>query len=280
LKNSGNEGYKHNSMEQRLLLLFNTLTLLGTLLINYLGGTGNLNGPSIGEVSDRYPTLITPAGYAFSIWGLIYFLLLAFVAYQWHAYFHDRNQESIHKAGIWFSLANIANGLWVIAWTNEALGFSVMLIFLLLFFLVLLVLRLRLEIWDAPLRMIAFVWWPVCIYIGWIILAVVINVAVYLKKIAVLKGILPAETWAMITILVAGFVYGFLTYSRNMREAALVGVWGLVAIAYEQWPSHGSVVATALIVAGILLVYAVYHALKNKETSPLKKLKDAVQMND
>jgi hypothetical protein len=176
-------------MKPGLLLFANTLTLLGTLLINYLGGTGNLNGPSIGEVSDRYPTLITPAGYAFSIWGLIYFLLLAFVAYQWHAYFHDRNQESLNKAGIWFSLANIANGLWVIAWTNEALGFSVMLIFLLLFFLVLLVLRLRLEIWDAPLRMIAFVWWPVCIYIGWIILAVVINVAVYLKKIAVLKGI-------------------------------------------------------------------------------------------
>ena len=261
-------------MKPMVLLVANTLSLLATLFINYYVGTGSYTGKTIGEVSSQYPTLITPAAYAFSIWGLIYLLLIGFVGYQWYAYFKDRNSVSLLKAGGWFVLANVANALWVFAWVNEVLGLSVFLIFALLFTLIMLVKRLGLEVWDAPLRIILFVWWPICVYIGWIVLATLTNVAVYLKSQNMLEDALSPELWALIMLILATCIYLFLTYTRNLREAALVGVWGLIAIAYRQWETNNSVVITALLTAGILLVYTAYHGYRNKDTSPYVKLKN------
>lgn len=261
-------------MKPRLLLFLNTLTLLATLMVNYLYGSGALDAKSVGEISDQYPTLITPAGYAFSIWGLIYLMLIAFTGYQWYAWSKKRNEDSLKPAGIWFSLANILNGLWIFAWVNEALGISVLIMLLLLFSLVQLVIRLRLEVWDAPLRIILFVWWPVCVYTGWIITATVTNIAVYLKSLGWADDILPSGIWAIIVIILATLVYLFLTYARNMREAAFVGVWGLTAIAVNQWSEHEHVAIAALLAAGVLFLYAGYHGMKNMGTSPFVKLKN------
>lgn len=260
-------------MKPIVLLLANTLSLLATLIVNYTAGTGVLHSQSIGEVSDQYPTLVTPADYAFSIWGFIYLLLIAFVAYQWVGWFKGRKEESLNKAGGWFFLANLFNALWVVAFVHEAFGLSVLLMFLLLFSLVRLLVRLEMEIWDAPLRIIAFVWWPICVYTGWIVLATVTNVAVYLKTFDLLSELLSAELWAVLVLILAGLIYLFLVWSRNMREAALVGIWGLVAIAYRQWGSNDSVVTTALLLAGILFLYVGYHGFRNKETSPFMKWK-------
>ena len=260
-------------MKYLLLLVLNSLTLAGTLLLNYLAGTGKINGQSIGAVSAQFPTLLTPAGYAFSIWSLIYLLLLSFVIYQWIAFFKNRNEDSLKKAGLWFSLANVANGLWVIAFVHEHLGLSVFLILLLLFSLLMLVLRLKLEVWDAPLRIILFVWWPICIYTGWVVLATITNVAVYLKSLGWQGGTLAAEFWAIGLVAVAALLYLFLIYARNMREAALVGVWGLIAIAYKQWEVQKDVAIAALLAALLLFLAASYHGLKNKATSPFIKWK-------
>ncbi len=257
-----------------LYLLLNSLTLAGTLVLNYFAGAGKLSGKSIGEVSAAYLTLLTPAGYAFSIWSLIYLALLGFVAYQWFCYIRKSKKNSLQESGLWFALANVANALWVVAWSFEWIGLSVLIMLFLLFSLIRLVLRLKLEIWDAPLRIIAFVWWPVCIYIGWIVVATVANVASFLKSLAWQGGFLSAEAWAMGVLVVAGGIYAFLTYARNMREASLVGVWGFVAIAYKQWENHEAVATTALVAAGILLLYVSYHGYKNSATSPFMKLKN------
>ena len=255
-----------------ILLTANTLSLLATLFVNYYVGSGNYSGKSIGEVSSRFPVLLTPASYAFSIWGFIYLLLSAFVAYQWYTFFKGRNEESLLKAGSWFFMANIVNALWVIVWVNEALGWSVLLIFSLLFTLVMLVKRLDLEIWDAPLRIIVFVWWPVCVYFGWVVLASVTNLTVFLSTFKSPADILPPEIWAIIALSIATIIYLYLTYKRNLREAALAGVWGLVAIAYRQWGANSSVAVTVLLAAGILLLYTAYHGYQNKDTSPFQKL--------
>lgn len=258
-------------MKPFALLLANTLSLLATLAINYMAGTGALYRVSIGEISDRYPTLLTPAGWAFSIWGLIYLLLILFTGYQWFAWTKGKNEDSLKPTGIWFLLANLANALWVVVWLNEWLGLSVLIIFLLLFCLILLVVRLRLECWDAPLRIILCVWWPICIYTGWIILASIVNVSVWLKSLDVLPELLTTEGWALLLIVVAGFLYLYLTWKRNMREAALVGVWGLAAIAYNQWNNADSVALAAIVTGTILFLYAGYHGYKNRHSSPFFK---------
>lgn len=255
-------------MKRLSLLLLNTLTLLGALYVNYFFASGAGAQQTVGEVSDQYPTLLTPEGYVFSIWGLIYLLLVGFVVYQWVEYTKKGNGESVEKSGLWFSLANLFNGLWVVVWTNEYLGLSVLVIGLLFFCLIQLVIRLRLETWDAPIRIILFVWWPICIYTGWIILASLVNISVFISHHEWLSGAISPPVLAVIVLVTASIAYLFLTFSRNMREASLVGAWGISGIVYKQWDTNFEMAVTGLVVMGILLLTSGYHAYKNRGALP------------
>jgi hypothetical protein len=260
-------------MKQWVLLIMNSVTLLFTLLMNYLTVAGELTGATVGEISARYENLFTPAGYAFSIWGIIYMGMLGFLGYQWYAWIKDRNDEYLRRTGIWFIMSNISNGAWIIAWTSDYIGLSFFLILTLLFSLLMLMFRLRLEIWDAPVRIIAFVWWPVCIYLGWIVAATMANLAAYSVSLKPDDAFALHAEWVILQIAAASVIYLLLIYYRNMREAALTGVWALVAISVKQWHFTQSVAYAAIIASFILLIYAFAHAIRNKETSPLNKIK-------
>ncbi len=260
-------------MKRISLLLINTITLIFALVMNSLQGSPFFNGTTVGEVSSKYETLFTPAGYAFAIWGVIYLMLIAFVAYQWFAWFKRKEDRELKQTGWWFALGNLANGFWIVAWLNEQMGLSVLLILVLLFSLIMLTIRLRLETWDAPVRIIAFVWWPVCIYLGWVIVASVANISVFLVSIGWRGGFISEEIRTVIMIAVATVIYLVLIKTRNLREAALVGIWALVAIAVKQWQFNNEIVIAALAASAILFVAVAVHAFQNRKTSPIEKLK-------
>lgn len=260
-------------MKQIIVLVLNSITLVFTLALNYLVGTGNVAGATVGEISAQYDNLFTPAGYAFAIWGIIYILLIVFAGYQWYEWIKHRNSENINRTGIWFILSNLANGMWIIAWTGDRIGLSFGLILILLISLIMLMLRLRLEIWDAPMRIIAFVWWPVCIYIGWIVVATMANFAAYSVKLASGNSFALQQAWVVVLIVFACLVYIALIFFRNMREAAFVGIWAFIAIAVKQWQNAESVVYAALSASVVLFIYSSWQAYKNRETLPFKKIK-------
>jgi len=251
------------------LLIFNTLSFAAALYLNYLYGSGVGDRKSVGEISNQYEVLITPAGYAFSIWGLIYLLLFGFITFQWISFFRNQNHKSLVPSSIWFGLSNIFNGLWIVVWTSEMLTVSVLVIFALLFCLVTLVVKLRLEIWDAPLDIIAFVWWPICIYTGWVVVASVVNASVLFSSLDLFEN---QVLWTCLILTVATGIYLFLTYYRNMREAALVGVWAFTAIAVKQWDNESLVAYSSLFFAGVLLLAAGIHAFKNRKAGPFQKI--------
>jgi hypothetical protein len=260
-------------MKQTILLILNSGTLVLTLIINYLSGLGNMGIATVGEISAKYETLFTPAGYAFAIWGLIYLFLIMFAGYQWYAWIRNSDDEYLKRTGIWFITGNLANSGWIIAWTNDLIGLSFFLILILLFSLVMLMFRLRLETWDAPLRVIVFVWWPVCLYLGWIVAATLANFAAFSVKLHPEGAFSLDPLWVVVMIVFASCVYILLIYFRNMREAAFVGIWALVAIAVKQWQISDSVAYAAITSSVILFVYALWQASGNKDTMPFKKFK-------
>ncbi len=257
------------TVNQTSLLLANTVSLLFALVINAMAGSSIFSGKTVGDVSKTYDTLFAPAGYAFAIWGLIYLLLILFVGYQWFAWLKRNDDRELQQTGLWLSLANLANGFWIVAWLNESIGISVLLMLVLLISLLVLVVRLRLEIWDAPLRIIAFVWWPIVIYLGWIVVAAVANVAAWLVSMGWHGGFMGASNWTILLIAAATMIYVALVWFRNMREAALVGIWALIAIAVRQWQTHDEIVIVASIGAVTLFTIVSWHAYKNRESSPL-----------
>ena len=258
-------------MKKTGLLIINTLSLIFALVMNYLSGTGAIAGKNVGEVSRMYDNLFTPAGYAFAIWGLIYLLLMAFVAHQWYAWLIRREDRELKQTGIWFTVSNIANGAWIVAWLNLNMGISLLIMGVLLFSLIMLTKRLNLERWDAPLRIIAFVWWPVTVYLGWIIVATVANTTVFLKSLGWDGSPISEVTWVKILIVVAALIYLLLIYYRNMREAGAVGIWALIAIALRHWSDHPNIAWWALVAIAVLFVVSALQAWQNRATLPVIK---------
>ena len=272
-------------MKTKLLVLFNTLTLICTVFLNYLSNTGFFGGKTIGEISEKYDTLFTPASYAFSIWGIIFLMLFAFVGFQVYILYKFKNSENdydnsenifietIHQTSFWFIIANLCNATWVYVWLNEYVALSVMVMFFLLLSLIQLTKNLLLEVWDAPVRIIAFVWWPIVIYLGWIMVASIANVSSFLVSIGWQGDPFFASTWTVLMIIVATGLYLGLITLRNLREAAMVGVWAMIAIAYRQWNAEPLIAYVALVCASLIFLAASYHGYKNQETSPLIKWK-------
>lgn len=176
-------------------------------------------------------------------------------------------------SGIWFIVANLSNALWIYVWVNEQILLSVLVILVLLFSLIQLVIRLRLETYDAPLKTIFFVWWPICLYIGWVILATVLTLSVGVKNTGILEGIWTETGWAALVLIVATSIYGLLTYYRNMREAALVGAWGISAIAVKQWELNDTLRIIALALVAVLVLIVAIHGFINRKTSIPAKMK-------
>ena len=125
-----------------LLRWSNIVAFILTVLVNGLAGsTTLLGGVNTAEISDANPTLITPAGYVFSIWGIIYILLAVFVIFQ--ALPSQKEEEYTKKIGWLFVLSSILNIVWIFLWQYQILGVSVILIFLLLATLIAIYLRHR-----------------------------------------------------------------------------------------------------------------------------------------
>jgi hypothetical protein len=217
---------------KRTLQIANGIALVSTIIINYLSNTGAINNTTIGEVSGILQNLFTPASYAFSIWGFIYLLLIGFIFYQGRSLFssNDSADDVVVRIGWWFVISCIANSAWVFLWLYGETGASCFFILLLLFSLMQIVFRCRLELDDEPFSRILFVAWPFVIYAGWVTVASIANIAAYLFKTNWDGMGYKPTTWTIIMIVAAVIINVRAIYSRNLREFALVGAWALIAI--------------------------------------------------
>src|SRR5512137_1573723 len=93
------------------------LTVLATIVVNALANILPINGQNTGEISDRFKVYFVPAGYVFSIWGLIYLGLIAMAIYQ--ALPSQRANPRLRSTGWWISLGGLANIAWIFLWHYE-----------------------------------------------------------------------------------------------------------------------------------------------------------------
>ncbi len=242
--------------------ILNIAFLIITIFVNYLSNTGFFNGETMGSVSEQYENYFTPAGYAFSIWGLIYLALAGFVVYQ----AREKNYETTAEIGWWFIVSCIANCLWVVSWLYEYTGLSLIIMTVILFSLLKIVINTRMELYSPGTKKIIFVWWPFCLYAGWITVAYIANTAAYLTKIGWDGFGLSEVAWTIIVIGVAGIINLLVVWKRNMREFALVGVWGLTAVAVANWTQEQTISYAALLMAFLIFISVAIHGYRNRHS--------------
>lgn len=259
--------------QAKTLAILNALVVFLVVFWNYYANTGVFGNNTVGSLSDQYNSLFTPAGYTFAIWGIIYLGLFYQAIYFLRQAFKESGEhQAILKSTPWLILANLANGVWIWLWLTEHLLLSVIVLFLITAFLLIAVIKLNMERWDAPVTYMAGVWWPIDIYVGWTALASIANTSIYLKYIGWSGGLDP-ETWTIIMIAVAVALNLFMIITRNMREFAVVGIWALVGIAVRHQNEVQEIMYAAYIGAAVLFIAINIHAYKNRATLPFVRRK-------
>ena len=232
----------------------NIFSLGAVLTINALANILPINGVTTGEVSDSFPSLFTPAGYVFSIWGVIYALLAVFVVYQ--ALPAQKHNPRLERLGYWFVLSCAFNFSWLLAWHYGAIWLSQVFMLGLLGSLIMSYVRLGIGKTEVSRPEAFAARWPFSIYLGWITVATVANTTITLLDFGVTGGWLAP----LLTILVIATALGIgFLMLRNRRDVGfnLVLAWAFVGIAVAQWGLELSVVVAALVAAGGALAFIV-----------------------
>ncbi|GGN99698.1 tryptophan-rich sensory protein [Saccharibacillus kuerlensis] len=234
----------------------NVILLIAALAVNLLSNSLPLGGRDTGQISDMYKNLLTPAGFAFLIWSVIYLLLLGFVAY---AFYAERKGRSTAAApGPWFAISCVLNIAWLFCWHYLLIELSVVVMLLLLVSLIMIYLRTRLDHERLEVLDIIFVKLPFSLYLGWISVATIVNIASLVAKYDFGDVGLGETGWA-ITILIAAVLLAFIIGFR-FRDGVypLVIAWGLYAISVEQSDTVQAVQTTALVASIALAVFALW----------------------
>lgn len=237
----------------------NIASLAITLLINYGANSFRLNGYTAGEVSDSIPSLFTPAGYVFSIWGVIYGWLIAFGIYQ---VLPKQQDADFHRRIGWlFVLSNLFNGAWIFAW--HYLVFPLSLLLIAGVFGSLLAIYLRLDIGRRQVSKSEkwLVHVPFSIYLGWLSVATIANTSIALYDLGWNGFGIAPEIWTALVIVVGAGLGIAMTLFRREIAYPLVIVWAFVGIVVSQaavplvaWTAGASalIVAVTLIASRLL----------------------------
>ncbi len=255
--------YPQNKLSHKLYAIINATVLGIVIWWNYYSNTGNIGGKTVGELSAEYANYFTPAGYAFSIWGIIYLALIFQAIYILRAAFNPKmDGDFISQMGPYLIIANIFNAGWLWFWLTENTGLSVVAMIGILFCLLIVILGLGMNVRNTSPQIRWLVRTPISIYAGWITVATVANVSAYLAKIGWGGFGIDEITWTVIMMAIAALVNISVAFLRRLYAYPLVGVWALVAIANRHAGSEGLLHGTALICASVIVLALGFQFLK------------------
>jgi len=231
--------------DSAVLKWMNVLAFALTVVVNGLAGsTTILGGKLTSAISDANPSLITPAGYVFSIWGIIYILLGVFVIFQ--VLPSQKGGDYQRKIGWLFVLSSLLNVAWLFLWQFEYLSLSVVLMFLLLATLIAIYLRLNIGKSSVSMRERLAVHLPFSVYLGWITIASIANVTVALVSVNWGGFGVSQGTWAFLIVIIALVITLLVIATRRDVAYGLVIIWAFLGIAVKQSGTQDIVLTTEI----------------------------------
>lgn len=243
----------------------NLVGIIAMFIINILANALPFNGKDTGELSDNIPNYFVPAGFVFSIWGVIYVLQFMFGFYQARGLFSKQIAEKafLERVGPWSIVASGANIAWIFAWHWEQVPLSLVFMLVLLASLLLSYLRLGvgLSVKQVSKAELWFVHVPVSVYLGWISVATVANVTAVLIKAGVPSFDEAAITWTVVILIVVGLLGSLMLLTRRDIGYIIVFEWALFGIALKQ-AATVTIATTAWIVMAVLVVMLVLVVIK------------------
>jgi len=218
-----------NSLVKKLAVL---LGFAGMVVVNALAMFGKINGINTADVSALYPNFFTPRAYTFSIWSIIYLLLLVYVVFQLVSKdFGEGSKPS--RIAFWFVLSCVANAGWIFSWHYQQLTVTVIVMAALLYCLLRILLLMK-NAGDTYRSMISLEL-PFGLYAGWITVATVANVSAFLVSLG-WNGLSVPAVWMVLVLLAVAAAAIFAAHkTRNIAYPAAV-IWGFAGILARYTP--------------------------------------------
>jgi len=243
------------SSDDAVRRIVTVMSYLMTLAVNGAANALPINGQQTGEISDRYEVYVVPAGYVFGVWGVIYLGLGAFTVYQ-----AIRGDDAVARRLGWLpAVTGLLNIAWILCFHYGWFAASVVIMLALLATLVAIYGRIR-EFHDLDRVARWAVQIPFSIYLGWITVAAVANVAQTLDAVGFEPVLLPGDWLASIVLASVAVTAGrFMIRNADTAYGAVL-VWAFAGIAVKEaatpavaWVAWGSAMGIAAISIGRLV---------------------------
>jgi hypothetical protein len=219
-------------------IIITWLLFVGVIAVNALANILPINGYNTGQISAFYPNAFVPAGFTFSIWGVIYLLLLSYsIGFTYYTLKQEQYPKAfafIERINIYFLLTCVFNMSWIVAWHYLQIELSVLIMLLFLITLIQLFLKTITMARDLTLTQRFILQTPFIVYLGWISVATIANITALLVAYKWTALSIAPVYWSAAMILIAIVLTVLMLIKFKAVPFALVVAWALWGIYHAQ----------------------------------------------
>lgn len=256
----------------RALAIYQLLGFVFMITMNALANGLPLNGYTTADVSAMYPNLFVPAGFTFSIWGIIYLLLLGYIFFStsllWKKNEADPFLKPVTYVSNYFTLTCGLNGAWIMMW--HLLQIELSLLFMLCLLATLVVIYIKLQLCRTQLKglkaLLFYV--PFIVYLGWISVATIANTTALLVHYKWAGFGIRPELWSCIMICLTALLSVFISITQRSSIYSAVIIWALYGISVSQ--AWSNIIVLSAYTGMALITATVVFLIAGKKTSFLQ----------
>ena len=263
-----------------VVLSVSTLLLVVVFIINGLAASPNADkygfANQTARISDEFYLQVTPAGWTFAIWGIIYAWQCLWIIYSWSFVFRPSTPRTVSWITLLlYSCANVGNIIWIYVWGNNYPQIAFPFIALMWAFLLAAVgvetvhlykvtplmnsgMKNKVDLWITRLVVVN----GICIYVTWLSVATLINFGIVLQYYANVDGGTTGTVilWLLSVEVLAYFALENTILDRFARFVFIVYpvlIWSLSGVLSAHWgredPDTNPVLTLMILLLVILL---------------------------
>jgi hypothetical protein len=237
----------------RLIRILNVVFFGLMIFVNFLAIVYELGGNSMPELSEKYANLFTPANITFSIWSLIYLLLVGFLVAQFF-----KNAQTQITRNYLFILSCIFNFSWILVWQYEYIVLSVLVMLALLATLA----KMNLQIREDGNEFYKIVFG---IYLGWICIATIANVTALFVSLGAMPSV-DVQVLVTIAMIIIGLaVVSFIMMKLDNPYLALSVAWAFYGVSLKREEDFPRIALAAKLAMAAVILVAIWILYRRRE---------------
>ena len=242
-------------------ILVTWIFLAAMIAANALANILPINQLNTGQISAFYPNYFVPAGFTFSIWGIIYLLLINYtISYTYFTLLSDKFPKVADYLSVinkWFWVTCFLNASWILAWHYLWIWTSVLIMLLFLSTLIYIFIKGKEKESSLNKTQSFLLYTPFLVYLGWISVATIANITALLVKIDWNGFGISPVTWSLIMMITATILAIFFIWVEKIASYSLVimwALWGIRAARTDDAPFLNQAALVGLVLIFIVLV--------------------------